>query len=368
MRSFENDYLRRLPITHTLLSSVRLLGEFRGKQELFKQQSPQALERLRQAAVIQSTESSNRIEGVVAPAPRIKALVAEKTEPRDRPEQEIAGYRDVLNLIHTRHADMPFTPSVVLQLHRDLFRYTPQEGGRWKPGNNLITETHPDGARVVRFEPVAAHLTPIFMEDLHSLFQAYWQEGLVDRLLLIAAYVLDFLCIHPFPDGNGRMARLLTLLLLYQAGYEVGRFISLERIVEDTREGYYDSLQRSSAGWHEGEHDLLPWTEYFLGISLAAYREFEERAGNLPSARGAKTGMVLDAVRDLPATFRMADVERQCPTVTRDMIRVVLRGLKKRGLLTSEGAGPGAAWRKAGEVTDWLDARIEDAGNSGNNP
>ncbi len=346
MKSFEGDNLERLPLTHSLLQTVRQLGEFRGRQDLFKQQSPQALDSLRQVAVIQSAESSNRIEGIVAPPKRIQELVEEKTTPRNRSEQEIAGYRDVLKTIHGSYPYIGLSPGVVLQFHRDLMQYTSSGGGRWKAANNQITETRPDGTVRVRFEPVAAHLTPIYMESLHEGFHRQWQSGSVDRLLLIPAYVLDFLCIHPFLDGNGRMARLLTLLLLYQAGFEVGRYLSLERVVEQTKEGYYDSLLASSQGWHEGRHDLGPWTEYLLGVLTRAYREFEERVGALASARGAKTQMVTDAIHRLPDGFRIADIERLCPTVSREMIRVVMNKLKREGVIWCVGAGMGAVWRK----------------------
>jgi Fic family protein len=281
MNSFEKLYIERLPITHNILRSIRLLGEFKGKQELFTRQIPQLLETLRQAAIIQSTESSNRIEGVTAPIERIKALVAEKTTPRDRSEQEILGYRDVLNTIHTSYPEIPITTNVVLQFHGNIYRYTESQGGRWKSVDNEIREVLPDGTRYIRFKPVSAFATADAMERLHRAFNASRNSGEFESLLLIPAYVLDFLCIHPFLDGNGRMSRLLTLLLLYQAGYEVGRYISLERLIERTAESYYDVLQKSSQGWREGEHDLSPWIEYFLGILVFAYRELEESVERL---------------------------------------------------------------------------------------
>ncbi len=260
-KSFENGVLDRQPISQGLLQSVRLVGEYRGKQALFKQQSSQVLEALRENAVIQSTQSSNRIEGVVAPLERIRELVAHRTTPANRSEQEIAGYREVLSTIHSHPEDIRLTPNVVLQLHRDLFQFAPGGGGHWKSTDNDITERRPDGISVVRFKPVPAHLTADAMDRLHTEFSAMLDAGTVEPLLLVPAYVLDFLCIHPFADGNGRMARLLSLLLLYQAGYEVGRYISLETAIEDTKEGYYDALQASSQNWHEGQHSLIPWWE-----------------------------------------------------------------------------------------------------------
>jgi Fic family protein len=243
---------------------------------------------------------------------------------------------------------MRLTPGVVLQLHRDLYQYAETEGGRWKPVDNEITELLADGTQRVRFHPVSAAGTPGHMETLHTEFGRLWQQDQVEKLLLISAYVLDFLCIHPFLDGNGRVARLLTLLLLSQAGYEVGRFVSIEAMIERSRESYYDTLYQSSQGWHQGRHDPVPWIEYFLGVLIATYREFESRVGSLSVARGAKTQIVLDAIRRLPDGFRMADLERLCPSVTRDMIRVVINKLKKRRELWCEGAGAGAVWRKGG--------------------
>lgn len=259
MSSFEREFLEKQPIPHSLLRTIRLLGEYRGKEALFIQQTPQVLESLRQVAIIQSTESSNRIEGIEAPPARIKKLVEHKTTPKNRSEQEIAGYRDALATIHANHANMPFTTGIVLQLHRDLYQFVAQQGGRWKMADNEISETRSDGTKVTRFRPIPAHQTPEAMERLHALFKEQWDRGEIDPLLLIPAYVLDFLCIHPFTDGNGRMARLLTLLLLYQSGFEVGRYISLEYLIENQREGYYDAFYKSSQDWHEGEQTLLLW-------------------------------------------------------------------------------------------------------------
>ena len=347
MQSFEPGLIERQPITQNLLRTIRLIGEYKGKQDLFKEQSPHVLETLQQAAIIQSTESSNRIEGITAPLERIKELVAEKTTPRDRSEQEIAGYRDVLTTIHSSYTHIPFTPGVVLQLHRDLYQFTVGEGGRWKSVDNEITETYPDGTKFVRFQPVLAYATPLAMQRLHEQFNSLWQSDEIEPLLLIPTYVLDFLCIHPFSDGNGRIARLLTLLLLYKAGYEVGRFISLERIVERTKESYYDTLYQSSQNWHEGQHSLLPWWEYFLSVVvLSAYREFEQRVGLVTSVKGAKTAMVLDAISNMIGDFSIKDLQERCPTVGIDLIRRILRSSRTDGRLECLGRGPDARWRK----------------------
>jgi len=346
MKSFNSEYFQKQPITHNLLQTIRRIAEYKGKQDLYKEQSPQVLETLRQAAVIQSTESSNRLEGVTAPLDRIKDLVAGKTAPRNRSEQEIAGYRDVLNTIHANHADIPFTTGIVLQFHRDLYQFNPGQGGKWKPADNEITEIQPDGTKLVRFYPVPAHMTPDAMETLHKQFDTLWQSGEIDPLLLIPTYLLDFLCIHPFLDGNGRMARLLTILLLYKAGYEVGRYISLEQIVEQTKEGYYESLYVSSQGWHEMQHNILPWWEYFLGVMLfGSYREFERRVGLITTGRGTKTAMVSDAIKNFRGDFTIRDLQEHCPNVGIDMIRRILREKRNSGKIDCLGRGPNAKWR-----------------------
>jgi Fic family protein len=346
-KSFEHGLLDRQLVSQGLLQSVRLVGEYRGKEALFKQQSPQVLQALRETALIQSTESSNRIEGVVAPRSRIRDLVAHRTQPANRSEQEIAGYRDVLNTIHMNHADMPFTTNVVLQLHRDLFQFAPGGGGRWKATDNDITESRPDGTTAVRFRPLAAYLTPDAMTRLHDRYRATLDSGTIEPLLLIPTYVLDFLCIHPFADGNGRMARLLSLLLLYQAGYDVGRYISLESAIEETKESYYDSLHASSQGWHDGEHSLAPWWEYFAGVMLVkAYREFEQRVGVTSARRGAKRDMIRDAVARLSNGFRYADLERALPAISRPTIARALRELRAEGAVRCVKAGRDATWEK----------------------
>lgn len=346
MHSFQDDALTGLPLSHDMVRSVAKLHEYRGREQLYMQQTPQALKTLRQVAVIRSTESSNRIEGVVAAPDRIKALVEEKTTPENRSEQAIAGYRDVLGTIHAHYDSMSFSPNLVLQLHRDLLKFTDAKGGEWKSTDNAITEYHPDGTEIVRFETVPAFRTPEAMGMLHTRFDRVWHAGTVDKLFVTAAYVLDFLCIHPFLDGNGRIARLITLLLLYKANYEVGRYISLEKLVEDTRESYYDTLYQSSQGWHESEHSLVPWTQYFLGVLLAAYEEFEDRVGELRTERGAKTQRILDAVERLPDGFKTRDVERLCPSVSRSLIRKVFDELKEEERIRAEGRGPAAVWRK----------------------
>ncbi len=344
MRSFEHGYLRETPISHTLAMTMRRLGEFRGRQVLYSEQSPEVLDTLRRVAMIQSVESSNRIEGITVLPERLSELVVSKTTPRDRPEQEVAGYREVLDDIHLHHATMQLSTKLILGWHRTMYRYTGEKRGQWKPRDNAITEVRPDGRQVVRFRPASALVTPAFMRRLVDLFDQSLAESRTDPLLLIAGFVLDFECIHPFMDGNGRIGRLLTLLLLYQAGYEVGRYISLERIVEESKETYYEALRRSSEGWHQARHDLRPWWEYFLGMLTAAYNEFEARVGAITSARGAKREMVRRAIDRLPDPFTIADLRRACAGVSLPTLKRALTEMSKEGKIKRLGAGPGARW------------------------
>jgi Fic family protein len=270
MRSFEYGYYLETPLSHALLMTMRSLGEFRGRQTLYADQSPEVLDTLRRVAIVQSTESSNRIEGITVAPGRVEALVAKKSKPRDRSEQEVAGYRDVLASIHANHTNLQLSTRLILDWHRALYRFTDEKGGKWKEKDNAIFEIKPDGRQAVRFRPVSALATPEFMKHLLTLLKQTMDGNETDPLLLIATFILDFECVHPFKDGNGRIGRLLALLLLYQVGYEVGRYISLERIVEESKETYYDALYKSSQGWHEGKHDLRPWWNYFLGMLIAA--------------------------------------------------------------------------------------------------
>jgi len=346
MKSFKNFFPESLQIPQVLISIIRQIGEYKGKQELFAKQAPEMLENLRKIAVIQSTESSNRLEGITANPKRLQQLVEEKTKPQNRSESEIAGYRDVLNMIHSNKHNIPFNEKIVLQLHRDLMKYSGKEGGKWKSVANEISEILPDGTKIIRFKPVEPIQTHEYMKILHNEFDRYFAEQNLDKLILIPLYVFDFLCIHPFLDGNGRMARLLTVLLLYQSGYEVARYISLERIVEQTRESYYETLNKSSAGWHETKHNILPWLEYFLSTILAAYKEFENRIGTISSGRGSKTEMVINAIDGMIGDFSLSDLERACPSVGRDWIRKLLQNLKSDRRVKSLGKGRYARWRK----------------------
>ena len=323
------------------------LGEARGKQELFKKQMPQKLKVLLEHALIESAVSSNRIEGVKIDPKRAWTLVLGAARYRDRNEEEVRGYRDALKLVHEKGKELPLDETTVLELHR-LARGEIWDAGKYKERDADIIERSPDGAERVRFTPVPAAETPKAMAGL----VAAWRDALEDRrvhpLLAAAAFNFDFLCIHPFRDGNGRVSRLLLLLMCHQLGYEVGRYISLERVIEQNKERYYETLERSSLGWHEGRHDTWPYINYLLYVVKSAYREFEERVGEVKSPRGAKTEVVLDAIGRLGPTFALAELERACPGVSRDMVRRVLRSEQRAGTLASEGRGPGARWRKKG--------------------
>ena len=332
MHSLLPEYLAKLRFDTQQLATLRALGEYRGKQQLFVAQSPEVLSDLRQVAVVESTESSNRLEGVVVAAHRLKSLVLKNATPQSRSEQEVAGYRDPLCLIHESAEQMPFSEGTALQLHGILYRYMPQPGGRWKATNNDITLRHPDGSSRIRFRPVAAHLAPMMMADMIARYDTALDQHLADPLVLVPLVILDFLCIHPFPDGNGRMARLLTLQLLYHFDYAVGRFISLERIFEESKESYYETLEASSQGWHDGVHDIAPWLNYFWGALLRAYKEFKERVGTIERGRGAKGDRVRAEIlkkRNLP--FSISEIEEACPGISRDMVRFVLRAMKAEG-------------------------------------
>jgi len=346
MWSFRNDRLLE-PVDVTVANLMAALGRFQGRQELYQRQSPQALETLRQISIIESTEASNRIEGIEVAPGRIKALIAHAT-PQNRSESEVAGYRDVLARIHTGRARLPVTPEGIRAMHAAMYTYLPGEGGQWKQRDNVIRQALPDGREMVRFVPLPANETSIAMSELCQSLAEAWEKEAADRLLIANAFLLDFLCIHPFTDGNGRMARLLSLLLYYAAGYQVGRYVSLERIIEQTKETYYEALYRSSQRWDSGQHDLTPWYQYSLSILVYAYREFETQVNQATAAPGAKSQAVISAVQAFAPeqTFSIADLERICPTVSRATIRRVLDDLRAEGRVACLGAGRSAQWIK----------------------
>ena len=324
--------------------SAAALGEAsagRGREEAFRRQNPQILEGLMEVALIQSSASSNAIERITAAPGRVTELVQDKTAPKDRSEEEIAGYRKVLETIHSSAEHIPLNSSVVLQFHRDIYAFSPVPGGKFKNTQNEVARFDPDGNKIaVIFEGVSPFETPQAMDELHARYGEAMKEGKHAPLLLAGSYVFDFLMIHPFNDGNGRMSRLLTLLLLYQCGHEVGRFISLEKLVEESKETYYESLERSTTGWDQGQHDIWPWLNYFLGIIIAAYGEFEARAGDLMSGRGSKGLRIKQFVRaSVSDVFTFDEVQQALPDISSDHVRAVLRKLRDEGIVESPGRG-----------------------------
>ncbi len=346
MHSLQPAFLADLGFGARDVATLRALGEYRGKRVLYAGQRPETLAVLHAEALIESTDSSNRLEGITTPAVRLMALIEHITTPRDRSEQEIIGYRDALESIHKRGRKMPVTVNVIRQLHQTLYHLTPDKGGQWKVADNEFVEKDVQGniTRVL-FKALPAKATPQAMDDLIVGYKQAITEG-NDPMVIIPLAVLDFVCIHPFRNGSGRVARLLTLLLLYHAGYEVGQYISLQRLCEKYRESYYDALELSSQGWDQGEHDVLPWLNYFWGVLVEAYKEFEERVGQFDGARRSKSEHVREAVGRKVSPFKIVDLERDCPGVSRETIRLVLREMKAEGLVRAEGRGRGARWIK----------------------
>lgn len=350
MHSLTEQFLDKLAFTSRQAATLKALGEYRGRQALFTGQKPETLKALLTVAMVESTDSSNRIEGIVAPKARVKALVTHDTTPQNRSEQEITGYRDALEMIHRSTKDVRFSVHVLRMLHSAIYRYLPDEGGQWKTKNNEIVERGTDGEITrVRFRAVEATETPDAMDWLVTRYTDAI-EDYPEQLVIIALTILDFLCIHPFRDGNGRVSRLITLTLLYHAGYDVGRYISLERLFEESRRSYYEALEACSVGWHDGKHDPTPWLDYFWGVLIRAYKEFEERVGEVEPGRGSKSERVRVAIERKIEPFPVAELERDCPGVSRETIRNVLKQLKEEGLVESRGRGPGARWLKIG---DW---------------
>ena len=347
MASLSEDYLKSLKFSNDQGATLRAIGEHRGRQELFMKQAPEALESLKQVAMIESSESSNRLEGITASHKKIEALVLKKAMPGNRSEQEIAGYRDALAQIHESGPHMEFSNNVILQLHAMLYRYMPTDGGRWKMADNEIVEKKPDGTIArIRFKPTPAVSTPFAMEQLTDDYKYAIFNLQQEPLIIVPLAILDFLCVHPFTDGNGRLARLLTLLLLYHFDYQVGKYISLERIFEESKESYYETLEYCSQGWHDNKHDVLPWLSYFWGVLIRAYKEFEKRVGTIRTGRGSKTDQIIEAVGRRIKPFSISDIESDCPGVSRDMVRVVLNKLRDEGRLTLQGRGRAAKWKK----------------------
>ena len=320
------------------------LGEFRGKQELYTRQSPQKLKVLREHALIESAVSSNRIEGVSLEASRIQSvLVATKPLFKDRDEEEIRGYRDALAWIHEHSHHIVLGETTLKRMH-SMARGQIWDAGQYKERDGDIIERYADGQERIRFKPTPAEETAAAMEKLIDSWSQCLEQKWAPPAVALAAFNLDLLCIHPFRDGNGRVSRLALLLQTYQAGMEVGRYVSLERLIEQNKDRYYETLERCSFKWHEGLHDPWPFINYILSILKSAYQEFEERVGQIAEPKGAKAELVRDAVRKRTSQFRLSDIEHACPGVGREWIRNVLADMRKEGELECKGRGVAARW------------------------
>ena len=350
MKTFDYNKLNKKSWNTDILNLIAKIHEYKGKQELFIRQKPKELGRLIAIAKIQSTEASNRIEGIVTSSTRMKQLFNEKTTPRNREENEIMGYRDVLNTIHENYEYIPLRPSYILQLHRDLLKRTGLSyGGRFKNVQNYISETKPDGTTFTRFTPIAPYDTPEAVENLcHAYEQALASEK-IDPLLLIPIFVCDFLCIHPFNDGNGRMSRLLTLLLLYKSGYSVGKYISLEKWIEQTKDRYYDTLEAASIGWHEGKNDPTPFVRYMLQVILACYTEFAERTDvtSIADTGHSAYKIVKSFTEKKLGKFTSSEIVVNCPHIGRSSVLYALKKLTKEGLIIKKGTGKNTFYLRA---------------------
>lgn len=328
------------------LSTVWLLGscmESLGKQELWIRKKPEVLEVLRELAIIQSVESSNRIEGVTVKAERLRPVVLGKAKPMDRSEEELSGYRKAMDWLFARKNRIVVSPELIQKLHYLAQGGGSGDAGKWKTKNNEIVELLPNGERRVRFIPTPAEKTPEMVKILCRNYREACEEEHIPILLVIATYILDLLCIHPFRDGNGRVSRLMTTLLLLENGFEVERFVSLERIVEENKEDYYRILEKCSREWHDGTNEIIPWWNYFLGILQRAYGEFELLVESTES-RTAKSDIVRQTILNQLERFTLADLAAQLPSVSPQLIKRILSELKNQGKINLEGRGRGARW------------------------
>ena len=339
MRTFNYSAIRDYLWDSEILGLIAAIYKEAGKQELYLKQRPEELEKLIEIAKIQSTEASNAIEGIVTTSTRIKQLVEEKTTPKNRDEQEIAGYRDVLNIIHENFDVIPISQNYILQLHKILYSHMNNfMAGKTKNVQNYISATYPDGHVQVLFTPMAPCETPEAIDKICEEYNLAIGNMELEPLILIPVFIHDFLCIHPFNDGNGRMSRLLTTLLLYRNGFYVGRYISLEGKIAKNKDLYYDALSRSQDGWHEGTEDIIPFIKYMLGIILAAYKDFEDRM-DLIGVKLSALEMVRRASKNKIGRFNKQDIRELCPNLSDSSIEGALRKMLSSGELKREGKG-----------------------------
>ena len=348
MKSFDYTDAPKALLTPDIVAMLTSIHEHKGRQDLFIEAHSDALSALMEIAKIQSTGASNRIEGINTTDKRLEELVRDKSAPRNRSEQEIAGYRDVLATIHESYDYIYPRPNIILQLHKHLYSFSQSSvGGSYKNSDNFIAETDAEGNQTVRFKPVPAYLTADAMERLCAALITALEKNEHDALLLIPMFILDFLCIHPFNDGNGRMSRLLTLLLFYRAGYIVGKYISFEKLVENSKESYYEVLHECSIGWHENENVYTPFVQYYLGLLQKAYSEFEERIEYF-SQKGLSKPERIKAVIDRKiGKITKNEILDACPDISRVTAERTLTALVKSGYIVKIGAGRRTAYAKA---------------------
>lgn len=340
MRSFDYKEEWKKLLTPEIVMYLTQIHEFKGEQTLFIEAKADTLSQLVDIAKIQSIEASNKIEGIYTSDERLKALVKDSTRPRTRNEREIAGYRDVLNTIHENHDYIPPKPSIILQLHRDLYKFEGMDiGGRYKTSDNIIEEQDAEGNKSVRFRPMPAWETPEAIEKICQSYDEALNSENIDALIIIPMFVLDFLCVHPFNDGNGRISRLLTLLLLYRSGYIVGKYISIEKLIEQTKEIYYESLQLSSAGWHENKNDYEPFVKYMLGVIVAAYRDFSSRVSLLTTQGMSKPDRVKEIIRATLGPITKTEILAKCLDISQVTVQRALADLVDKGDIVKLGGG-----------------------------
>ena len=340
MRVFDYKKEYKKLLSADIVSLLTAIHEYKGKQLQITNENADVLTQLVEIAKIQSTDASNKIEGISTSGERLQKIVKEKTRPKTRSEKEIAGYRDVLSTIHESYNYIPPRSSMILQLHRDLYKFTGSSiGGNYKNSDNVIAEEHADGTKAVRFQPVPAWETPDHINAICTAYEDALHDGEIDALALIPMFILDFLCVHPFNDGNGRMSRLLTLLLLYRAGYTVGKYISIEKLIADSKETYYEVLQESSCDWHEGKNDYAPFVRYMLGVVVAAYREFESRATLIIDSDFSKPDRIREVIKGRIGPITKSEIMKECPDISQVTVQRALSDLLKNGQIIKLGGG-----------------------------
>ncbi len=338
MRVFDYKKEYKKLLSADIVSLLTAIHEYKGKQ--LQIENADVLTRLVEIAKIQSTDASNKIEGISTSNERLQKIVKEKTLPKTRSEKEIAGYRDVLSTIHESYDYIPPRSPMILQLHRDLYKFTGSSvGGNYKSSDNVIAEEHADGTKTVRFQPVSAWETPDYVNAICAAYDDALHDDEIDALAMIPMFILDFLCVHPFNDGNGRMSRLLTLLLLYRAGYTVGKYVSIERLIADSKETYYEVLQESSCDWHDGKNDYAPFVRYMLGVIVAAYREFESRTTFIIDGDYSKPDRVREVIKGRIGPITKTEIMKECPDISQVTVQRALRDLLNSEQILKLGGG-----------------------------